>query len=128
MIRNPYDRAVSVYGHVLRLLDDGHKVTKEGLKRFWIDGRMPELPFDKKYDLLTTTQVSRISIDDKIIVPTLVLFTDIQEYVMERWGVTLPHLHKSPREPGWMQYYDDELQEYIRYRFEDDFVKLGFIA
>ena len=114
IIRNPYNRAVSIFTEVT-----GVTPTTELLKKFWLGKiKYSKAPIESMTEYLTK--------EGKISVPLLLTFENLNEEFQEKFGKTLPHLNKGGCLADYSHLYDDELREIIVKRFKIDFITFNY--
>jgi len=117
-IRNPYDRAVSMYHYANRLV----RVPLSFLDWF-LSGK--SLQFEK--DLYFNSPIVKfVTIDGKLAVPTIIEFAELESFVRKTYGVELPHLNKSKGRKPYQEYYDDESFNLITTKYKDDLDMFGY--
>lgn len=124
VVRNPYDRAVSLYG---QLVKGNHVMTPELVQDFWKDDRIPTGKHPD-YGYVPLPQTNFLYDGDKKIVDTLLRFEYLEQEILEMFGVPIPHQNKNKcrRDADYRVYYNDELQETIYRHYRADFDNFGY--
>lgn len=124
--RNPYDRAVSQYGHAMQNYPDRLPVDKQEFKSFWFDkGSLANLGDQLMFKEQTFYLVLP---GGELAVSTFIRYENLAEDLWDLFHVSLPEKHYNSTQRDWdyRKYYDDDLQEYIYKRFETDFKNFGY--
>lgn len=115
IVRNPYDRLISLY--------------------FWLRSNRPytKKSFKEFLNKNIKSQLSFIMVDDKIEVDYICKFENLEEdlkYIFNKINIdtkdmVFPHLNAS-KHNYYMSYYDNELLSIINKKYENDFKVLGY--
>lgn len=115
VVRNPYDRAVSIFGHVSRPAT----ITREAFIQFVASGQLAEVNF-------AYPMVDAITIDGKIAVSHVIRFENLQEEFNALTGRTLNWYNKSNRQRDYQQYYNDEAKKIVSELYAEDLQKFNY--
>lgn len=121
IIRNPYDRAVSMVSHCIK----HKKIDKQDFKHWWTTTLPIKLHKDREV-YFQEPMVNYLTIDGEVKVDTLIEFTEIEERIKELFGVTLPHENAGKRERDYRWYYDDKMYEIITQLYQDDITTFNY--
>jgi len=117
VIRNPYDRAVSIWRYLLE-----QKRTVLDFKEFWLSN--PNHPASR-IGSIELPQTDYISVNGEIAVKTLVEFNDLPRFIQTTFGKELPHKNKSDR-GEYKEYYDDEMYDLITEKYKQDLTLFNY--
>jgi len=121
VIRNPYDRAISIALHASR--KPGQEINKiqtaKMVKDYWLSD--PYTSIHKAAQLALESPLTDYVADKGVvIIPHLVEFKDLPRFFESEFGIPLPHENPSARKRDYKEYYDEELFDYISKRYADD--------
>lgn len=115
VIRNPYDRAVSIYEYMNRMEPE-----KLSFKEWWkVNGqnRISNIVADC---FIEQTLSYFLCIDGQVAVPHIVEFKEFPAWCEKELGISVPHKNRTTRKRDYKEYYDDESFELITDRFQED--------
>ena len=137
VVRNPWDRAVSYYFHVLQHSkynpwSTGKEFCRDDFKKL-ISGTLDPIHRKPRYVDFTPEIKTHLSLDNNLVVNVLKfenLQNDFSE-ICETYGLegVLPHVNKSrhtANTKSYVEYYDDELREIIAIRFQREIREFGY--
>ena len=113
VIRNPYDRAVSMY----------HWFRKEQTFSEFVQSLIHRDNFNVQQLWHTNEQFKYVSVNDKIAI-TLFRFEILSED-FDLFGYKLPHLNKSKRK-GYKNYYTCKTREIVEHVYRNDFKHFNY--
>jgi len=136
-VRNPYDRACSLYWFMLGRYKEAEKrrpfsmsAGYMSLNDFWKTANERVNPLTIR---LMTPQIKYLRDGDKVISPRIkqllrfeTLSEDWPAFALEHGFNELPHFNKSERPGTWQEEMTPELIDIINERFADDFEHLGY--
>lgn len=122
VVRNPWDRLVSMYLSQKRERRDKAKNFKQWLEESW---KYKKWDGNSKQD-----QFHQISVDGKICMDYLIRFENLQDgfdHICKELGVELilPHLNKSDH-LHYSNYYDEDATEFVRKWHKIDIEEFGY--
>lgn len=124
VIRNPYDRAVSMYGYIL-LRHGNFKIEPQKLLDWWKGSFTDYVVHGNPLSTLTDSQLSYIQRDDNILI-NLIRFENLEKELKDKVGIEIPHKNKSNRENDYRPYYTEELYDIITERYREDIETFGY--
>lgn len=113
VIRNPYDRAVSIYHHANREIEN-----PLSFYQWWKNDESFVIGSDVSF--LHSPLVHYLTIDGKLAVPKIVEFADVPDFMKRTFNKELPHLNKTPDRKLYKEYYNDKSFNLITEIFKDD--------
>lgn len=129
VIRNPYDRAISIALHAMR--PPGARInpikTAEDILQWWVDGNSPAI--NKNARLSLDSPMTEFLMDgDKVVVPLIVDYKELPRFFELHWGFELPRENRSARRRDYHWYYDEapDLFQIVTTKFADDIVTFNY--
>ena len=135
VVRNPYERIVSWYLHLLREAKHGIKkdniIKPKSFEYFVLKQRQIYKHKDLKEIGIFQTQLDFLSVDGELGVDEVIRFENLNDEFEDlcldlfRGAPKLPHLKKWG-DKNWQKYYDESLKNYIYDQFREDFQNFGY--
>jgi hypothetical protein len=114
VVRNPYDRAVSMCAHQQK----DKSLTPEIFTEWCLKETSPRLY--KKYDIcFADPMLDFITVDNKIVVKDIIRFENLGKDIKKFFSIDLLHINKTNREE-YQQYYNEISYSIITERYAED--------
>ena len=134
-VRNPYDRMISLYLKLTNNRRKGNDVKQAVTSRVRSFEEFLALPRNHPCGLFERFYVDQLEYmmnpDGTMLVDEVLRFENLERdftRLAERVGLPtrLPHLNKSRRRTDYRRYYNPNLRDIIRRRFDRDFDRFGY--
>jgi hypothetical protein len=126
VIRNPWDRMVSLYKFRKNKGHDKHLIGDYSFQQWLLSTQTPKMAghmeWANQYDLL---------FDETNLVSEIVEYSNLEEQLtiflkkLGHYTISLPHLNSTNRE-HYSSYYNDECIDFVAKRFEKDIKAFGY--
>lgn len=117
-VRNPYDRAVSIYGHI----QNGGKVYKEGFVDFILSGGLQNQALAGNEVTIASPCCDYIcNSEGEIIVDHLLRFESLVDDFKSLTGMGIGWHNASNRDKDYMQYYNTKARDTVKNFYAKDF-------
>lgn len=128
VIRNPYDRVVSLYHHHLKHMAARDPATAEPSFRQYVEKLKPKNRLPTNLEAFTCDPSGRSLVDRVLTFETL--SRDVPDLLNEI-GVPaaqedLQHLNSSTNRKAYRSYYDDDLKERVAQLYSADIARFGY--
>lgn len=126
VVRNPYDRAVSMAAHVITRGTE-QQLTPQSFKDWWKNS--PDIPVERGKESpinFRDPQWDFYTIDGQVKITHLIEFDQIEKGIKSLFGVDLVHRNKSHREKDYRIYYDDEMYTLITQKYLEDILTFNY--
>lgn len=119
VVRNPYDRAISIYAHVHNIRGKCNAVVEtENLIEWWASDHDPIVNQQHKM-FFKTPMAKYVTYKGVLVVKDILRFENLNEEFRARFGVKLKDSNKTFHK-DWREYYNNELYDIITARFQVD--------